>query len=85
MSAMALEVTSLVLNKNELSLEVGGTASLTATAVYDSGATENVTVKTDWTSGSPEIASVYAGSVTAKKEGKAVITATHKGKRLSST
>ncbi len=82
MSAMALEVTSLVLNKNELSLEVGGTASLTATAVYDSGATENVTVKTDWTSGSPEIASVYAGSVTAKKEGKAVITATHKGKTV---
>jgi len=82
MSAMALEVTNLVLNKNELSLEVGGTASLTATAVYDSGATENVTVKTDWTSGSPEIASVYAGSVTAKKEGKAVITATHKGKTV---
>ncbi|MFS0836830.1 Ig-like domain-containing protein [Paenibacillus sp. 1P03SA] len=82
MSAMALEVTSLVLNKNELSLEVGGTASLTATAVYDSGATENVTVKTDWTSGSPDIASVYAGSVTAKKEGKAVITATHKGKTV---
>ncbi|SEF83043.1 Ig-like domain-containing protein [Paenibacillus sp. UNC499MF] len=82
MSAMAAEVTSLVLNKNELSLEVGGTASLTATAVYDSGATENVTVKTDWTSGSPDIASVYAGSVTAKKEGKAVITATHKGKTV---
>lgn len=82
MSAMAAEVTSLVLNKNELSLEVGGTASLTATAVYDTGATENVTVKTDWTSGSPDIASVYAGSVTAKKEGKAVITATHKGKTV---
>ncbi len=82
MSAMALEVSSLVLNKNELSMEVGGTAPLTATAVYDSGATENVTVKTDWTSGSPDIASVYAGSVTAKKEGKAVITATHKGKTV---
>ncbi|MCS7464272.1 Ig-like domain-containing protein [Paenibacillus doosanensis] len=82
MSAMAAEISSLVLNKNELTLEVGGTASLTATAVYDTGTTENVTVKTDWNSGASDVASVYAGAVTAKKEGKAVITATYLGKTV---
>ncbi|MGG2197972.1 Ig-like domain-containing protein [Paenibacillus validus] len=76
------QISSLVLNKNELSLEVGATAALTATAVYVSGTTENVTVKTEWNSGDPDVASVYAGSVTAKKEGKAVITSTYMGKTV---
>lgn len=76
------EISSLVLNKNELSLEVGSTASLTSTAVYVSGSTETVTVKTDWNSGSQDVATVYAGVVTAKKEGKAVITATYMGKTV---
>jgi uncharacterized protein YjdB len=76
------EISNLVLNKNELSLEVGSTASLTATAVFVSGSTESVTVKTDWNSGSTDIATVYAGVVTAKKEGKAVITATYLGKTV---
>jgi len=82
MSAMAAEISSLVLNKNELNLEVGSTFALTATAVMDTGTTENVTVKTDWNSGATDIASVYAGGVTAKKEGKAVITATYRGKTV---
>ncbi|WP_159887289.1 Ig-like domain-containing protein [Paenibacillus puerhi] len=75
-------ISSLVLNKNELALEVGATATLTATAVYVSGTTENVSVKTDWNSGEADTASVYAGVVTAKKEGKAVITATYMGKTV---
>ncbi|NTZ18945.1 hypothetical protein EXW96_15595 [Paenibacillus sp. JMULE4] len=82
MSAMAAEISSLVLNKNELTLEVGSTAALTATAVHTNGTTEEVTVKTDWNSGASDIASVYAGVVTAKKEGKAVITATYLGKTV---
>lgn len=76
------QISNLVLNKNEVSLEVGGTASLTATAVYVSGATENVTVKTEWSTGDAEVATVYAGSISAKKEGKAVITATYMGKTV---
>lgn len=76
----AEEISKLVLNKNELSLQVGDTANLTATAIFVSGSTENATVKTDWNSGSSDIASVYAGVVTAKKEGKAVLTATYMGK-----
>ncbi|MEC0227099.1 Ig-like domain-containing protein [Paenibacillus alba] len=76
----AEEISKLVMNKNELSLQVGDTANLTATAIFVSGSTENATVKTDWNSGTPDVASVYAGVVTAKKEGKAVITATYMGK-----
>ncbi|MBD0382547.1 Ig-like domain-containing protein [Paenibacillus sedimenti] len=74
------EISKLVLNKNEIILQVGDTANLTATAIYVSGATETATVKADWSSGTADIASVYAGVVTAKKEGKAVITATYMGK-----
>ncbi|MBP1964783.1 Ig-like domain-containing protein [Paenibacillus aceris] len=76
----AEEISKLVLNKNELALQVGDTANLTATAIFVSGSTENATVKTDWNSGTTDVASVYAGVVTAKKEGKAVITATYMGK-----
>ncbi|RTE08448.1 Ig-like domain-containing protein [Paenibacillus whitsoniae] len=72
-------ISKLVLNKNEISLQVGDTATLSATAIFVSGTTENATVKTDWNSGTPEVASVYAGVVTAKKEGKATITATYMG------
>ncbi|OCT15875.1 hypothetical protein A8709_09625 [Paenibacillus pectinilyticus] len=79
-SAFAADaISKLVLNKNELSLQVGDTANLSATAIYVSGTTENATVKTDWNSGSADVASVYAGVITAKKEGKAVITATYLG------
>ncbi|CAG7649155.1 hypothetical protein PAESOLCIP111_05804 [Paenibacillus solanacearum] len=78
----ATEISSLVLNKNEVSLEVGETFLLTATAIYTNGSTENVTVKTDWNSGAPNTASVYAGSITAKQEGTAVITATYMEKMV---
>lgn len=81
-AAASDEISSLVLNKNELTMEVGSTASLTATAVYVNGSTATVTVKTEWNSGSPAVASVYAGTVTAKSEGKAVVTATYLGQTV---
>ncbi|CAH1206129.1 hypothetical protein PAECIP111891_02799 [Paenibacillus allorhizoplanae] len=82
-SALAAnDISKLVLNKNELNLQVGDTANLTATAVFTSGSTENATVKTDWNSGTTDVATVYAGVVTAKKEGKAVITATYLGETV---
>ncbi|HZG15516.1 MAG TPA: Ig-like domain-containing protein [Candidatus Bathyarchaeia archaeon] len=76
------EISSLVLNKNELSMEVGDTQQLTATAVYKSGITETVTVKTEWNSGAVSVATVYAGLVTAKAEGTAVVTATYMGQSV---
>ncbi|MDR6554258.1 Ig-like domain-containing protein [Paenibacillus qinlingensis] len=82
MAFAATDISKLVLNKNELNLQVGDTANLTATAVFTSGSTENATVKTDWNSGTTEVATVYAGVVTAKKEGNAVITATYLGETV---
>ncbi|MCP1308054.1 Ig-like domain-containing protein [Paenibacillus tyrfis] len=82
-SATAAEtIKNLVLNKNELSMDAGSTATLTTTAVYDSGRTEDVTIKTDWNSGTPDVATIYAGVITAKKEGKAIITATYMSKTV---
>lgn len=74
------DLSKLVLSKNEVSLEIGDTQSLSATAVYANGKTEDVTIKADWTSDedSKQIASVYAGAITAKSEGTAIIIATYK-------
>lgn len=76
------EISNLIVTKNNLALEVGDTQSLTATAIYVNGSTEDATIKTVWTSGSEAIASVYAGTITAKAEGTAVITATYLGKTV---
>lgn len=76
------EISRLVLNKNDLKMDVDSTQSLTATAIYVSGKTEDVTVKTDWTSNTPAVADVYAGVVSAKSEGTAVLTATYMGKTV---
>lgn len=73
------EISQLVLSKNEVTLETGDSASLTATAVYVSGKTETVTVKTDWTPQNPNIATVYAGQITAKGVGTSTVTATYMG------
>lgn len=75
-------ISRLVLNKNQLTMDVDSTQTLTATAVYVSGKTEDVTVKTDWTSSTPTVASVYAGLVSAKTEGTTALTATYMGKTV---
>lgn len=74
------EISRLVLSKNEVTLENGDSTNLTATAIYVSGKTEDVTVKTEWTTQDANIASVYAGQITAKSVGKSTITATYMGK-----
>ncbi|QRG68981.1 Ig-like domain-containing protein [Brevibacillus choshinensis] len=76
------EISRLVLSKNEVTLELGDSAALTATAVYVSGKTEEVTITTDWTSQSPDIAAAYAGRITAKAVGSTTVTATYMGKSV---
>lgn len=72
-STGSTEVTSVTLNKYALSLEVGETGKLSPT-VHPSTAT-NKTVT--WTSSKTDVASVSTnGTVTAKKAGTAMITAT---------
>lgn len=77
------EVTSVTLNKEALSLEVGETGKLSATVRPDSAADKSIT----WSSSNTDVASVISnGTVTAKKAGTAVITATAtNGKSASCT
>lgn len=77
------EVTSVTLNKYTLNLEVGKTGKLSATVWPDSAANKSIT----WSSSKTDVASVSLnGTVTAKKAGTAVITATAtNGKSASCT
>lgn len=65
-------VTGVTLNKNELTLEIGGEETLTATVAPDNATDKTVT----WSSSAPTIATVANGKVTAVAEGTATITAT---------
>lgn len=64
-------VQSVGLNQTTLELKAGNTATLTATVSPESATDKTVT----WTSDKPEIAAVEGGTVTAKAEGTATITA----------
>lgn len=76
-------VTSVTLNQEDLSLEVGKTGKLSATVLPASAADKSIT----WSSSKTDVASVSSdGTVTAKKAGTAVITATAvNGKNASCT
>lgn len=76
-------VTSVKLNRSALSLEVGETGKLSATVRPDSAADKSII----WSSSKTDVASVSSnGTVTAKKTGTAVITATAtNGKSASCT
>ena len=77
------EVTSVTLNNATLNLEVGKTGKLSATVLPASAADKSIT----WSSSKTDVASVSLdGTVTAKKAGTAVITATAvNGKNASCT
>lgn len=77
------EVTSVTLNKWALNLKVGETGKLSATVWPNSAADKSIT----WSSSNTDVASVSSsGTVTAKKAGTAVITATAvNGKNASCT
>lgn len=76
-------ITSVTLNRSALSLEVGKTGKLYATVLPASAADKSIT----WSSSKTDVASVSSnGTVTAKKAGTAVITATAtNGKNASCT
>lgn len=74
------EISRLVLSKNEVTLSVGDTYTLTATAIYVSGSTADATIKTEWSSDAPAIATVYSGAIAGKAEGTTLIKATFMGK-----
>ena len=69
-------VTGITLNPSSVSLEVGGTVSLSATVTPSNATDKSVT----WSSSNAGVASVAGGVVTAVAEGSATVTATAGGK-----
>ena len=74
-----IPVTSVALNKTELSLNVGGEYMLVATVKPDD-ATDKII---NWKSSDESVVTVKDGKVTAKKEGSATVTATAGDKSAS--
>lgn len=73
------ELSKIVVSKNEMSLEVGDSSSVTVTGVYSDNTSTNVTISSSWSTSDTSIATVYNGAITAKKEGTATITAAYQG------
>ena len=74
-------VTSVALNKSELSLYTGQSEILTATVQPEDATNKNVT----WSSDKPEVATVENGKVTAKAAGTATITVTTEDGKKTAT
>ncbi|MGN7359653.1 Ig-like domain-containing protein [Paenibacillus sp. SAF-054] len=72
-AATTSELTKLVLSKSQVTLEIGDTASVTATGVYKDNSTENLTIKASWSSKNNAVATVYNGTITAVSEGNSTI------------
>ena len=77
----AAEVTGVTLDKTQLYLTAGGTATLTATVEPDNAADKTLS----WSSSDTTVATVNAGMVTAVKSGTAVITVTANSGQKSAT
>ena len=78
-AAAEKELSKIVVSKNEMSLEVSESGAVTVTGVYSDNTSANVTISTTWSSNNPSIATAYNGSITAKEEGTATLTAAYKG------
>ena len=74
-----VEVTDLSLNQYSVTLEVGGTVSLSATVTPYNATDKTVT----WSSSNPGVATVSGGTVTAVGEGNATITASAGSKKAT--
>ena len=74
-------VESVTLNKTELTLEVGGEETLTATVAPNNATNKTIT----WSSDNTAVATVANGKVTAVAAGTATITATADGKSATCT
>lgn len=74
--APAIAVESVTVNPASLELEVGQTATLTATVFPENASDKNVT----WSCSNPEVVQINNGNIYATKAGTATITATAGGK-----
>jgi hypothetical protein len=80
----AQSVTSLSISPNQPSLNIGGTAQLSATANYSDGSSRNVGNSVVWNSADPRIVSVSAtGLASGNATGIVAVTATYQGRNAS--
>lgn len=70
----------LDISSSRISMRTDETASITLTATYADGSSEDVTAKAAWSSDNEETAYAAKGVITAYKAGKAVIKGTYGGK-----
>ena len=75
----------LVLSNKNLKLPKGSSQVLSVNAVYDSGATTNVTSSAVWTSSKPSIVQVTAGQVKALDSGSSSIKVVYDGKKVTTS
>ncbi|WDM20500.1 Ig-like domain-containing protein [Paenibacillus polymyxa] len=75
----------LVLSNKNLKLPKGSSQVLSVNAVYDSGATTNVTSSAVWTSSKPSIVEVTAGQVKALDSGSSSIKVVYGGKKVTTS
>ncbi|MEO6353416.1 MAG: ice-binding family protein [Burkholderiaceae bacterium] len=80
-------LTSIAVTPASTSIQIGGIQAFTATATYSDGTTSDVTASSNWTSGTPSVASVIStsGFAAGVTSGTSVITAVFGGKSSSGT
>jgi len=78
-SADALTLTDLIVDKTDLTLLTGGTASLSVKALYADGHTEDVSIGATYTNPNPDIVQIVNGQIVAKADGIATVTVSYKG------
>lgn len=75
--------TQIKLSKKSISLKVGSTSNVKATAVYANGSKKDITSKAEWKSSDPAVVTVKQGKIVAIGQGKATITASYGDKTIT--
>ncbi|WP_052339822.1 Ig-like domain-containing protein [Gorillibacterium massiliense] len=70
-------------NKDELAMHTGGSEKIKLTATYADGSTEDVTSMASWSSDNDNAVLVSKGTITAYKMGKATVSASYGGKKVT--
>jgi hypothetical protein len=84
--SQAQSLSSLSISPNQPTVDIGGTAQLTATATYSNGSSNNVSSSVTWSSADPRVASVSgSGVVSGSATGNVAITASYQGQTASTT
>ncbi|MFZ5989239.1 MAG: stalk domain-containing protein [Bacillota bacterium] len=76
---------SMELSDDNVTLGIGESMTIEATAKYDDSSESLVRLLAEWTSSNPDVAAVDSGTVEALKEGSTVITAEYDGIKATAT